>query len=659
VLLTDLFWICSCLPGYALARRLWPAIHEAGFLQVIAFSMLGSFLLLSPVSMLGYALGAPVGLFSGALALAVAVGLVLLIRERAHRELFACLAREPIVAWLALFALLWLQARVGAYFSGDATFHVGRIRVLLQHGFTNRDIYLADYHFQHIYHTNLLYPIYASLSQLTGQTFLEAWFYSQAWAKLLVAAGHYALGYGVTRKPFVAWLLALTMITANAGETYTTYPNMLAVGWLLPLMLGSGFALLARDPPPRQALAVAAACLVMAQVHALYAVYAGMALAPGLLVALLWPRLPARRAPIVYALLGTLIAAPFLLVSQFGFRQTAAADAVVATQPSAATAPAAPSAPPERDLAADVGKGRPAVPTPAVAAGGGHLEKALELDEKTSLVWFGPEKMGGSGFIALGVAGYLLALIGAGMRQPDQPRRVAPLAAAAFGALPLSLILFIPKLTTLALDYLQQAFTVARLSTVLSSLLLLGACAGVAALVAWVAWVARVASSKSRRALEALVLLLAIGAATRLTGHAPLFFHELVQLARAPREQRYATLEMLEARRQMLERVVPPGTTVLATARFSRSVVMLCDCYVIIADRGHTHVSFSQQRRDQLIVMNGLDTPWDRRVELLRRYGLSLVVFESRHLRRLYRWTHEHGRVIGAAAGLEVVQLQL
>jgi hypothetical protein len=656
VLSTDLFWICLCLPGYALVRRLWPAVHEAGFLQVIAFSMLGGFLVLSPASMLGYALGAPLALFSGALVLAVVAGLLLLIRARAHRELLQCLKREPIVAWLALFALLWLHARVGAYFSGDATFHVGRIRVLLQHGFTNRDIYLADYHFQHIYHTNLLYPIYAALSQLTGQTYLEAWFYSQAWAKLLVAAGHYALGYGVTRKPFVAWLLALTMITANAGETYTTYPNMLAVGWLLPLMLGSGFCLLTPDPPPRQAWAVAAASFVIAQVHALYAVYAGMALAPALLVALLWPRVPARRALIAYGLLGTLVAAPFLLVSQFGFRPKsdppAAATAQPAAAPAAAPAPAPPARP--RDLAADVAKGKPAVPTPAVAAGGGHLEKGLELNERTRQVWFGPEKMGGKGFLALGVAGFLLGLVGASMRRLDQPLRRAPLLAAAFGALPLALVLFIPKLTTLALDYLQQPFAVARISTVLSSLLLLGACAGAGALVELLAF------DKYRRAIEALALLLAIGAATRLTGHAPLFFDELVQLARAPREARHATLGVLEARRQMLQRVIPPGTTVLATARFARSVVMLCDCYVIIADRGHTYVSFSQERRDHLVRMNALHTPWgDQRVPLLERYGLKLVVFESRHLRRIYRWAHDHGKVIGAAAGLEVVELRL
>ncbi|HKU39158.1 MAG TPA: hypothetical protein VJR89_13450, partial [Polyangiales bacterium] len=423
VLLTDLFWLCLCLPGYALLRRVWPAVHEAGLLAVIAWSAFASFLLLSPASLAGYALGAPLGAFSAVVAVAVVASVVVLVRARAHVEWLACLRREQSAGWLLLAGLLWLQARVGAYFDGDATFHLGRVRVLLQHGFTNRDIYLSDYYFQHIYHSNLLYPIYASASQLTGHTYLEVWFYSQAWAKLLVAAGHYALGWSATRRRSVAWLLALVVITANAGETYTTYPNTLAVGWLLPLLLAAGWSLLTPDPPPRQALAVAATSLVLAQVHALYAVYAGLALGPGLVAALLWPRSSARRGPIVGALAGLLCAAPFLLISQYAFKPTLpnaqpSAPAAPSAQPQAAPAP--PPPPSQRsvgDIAADVNKGKPASPTPAVAAGGGHLEKGLELDTATGKVWFDPDKMGGKTFVTLGFASFALGLIGAFRRR--------------------------------------------------------------------------------------------------------------------------------------------------------------------------------------------------------------------------------------------------
>lgn len=671
MLLIDLFWISALFPGYALARRCWPGMHGAGLLAVIASSLLGTFLVLSPVSLACYAIGAPVAVFSAAFVLSVVLGIAYCVRVRADRELIAGLRRENVLAWIVLAGLLWLQVRVGAYFSGDATFHLGRVRVLLEHGFTNRDIYLSEYHFQHIYHTNLLFPIYASASQLTGQTYLATWFHSHAFAKLLVAAGHYVLGYAVTRRKLPAWLLALTVITANAGETYTTYPNAVAVGWLLPMQLTAAFALVTPDARLRYAGVVAACSFVTAQVHALYAVYASLAMGPGLVVlgALPWSR--GRRGLIALGLLGASAAVPFLLVSQFGFRPPAGSSGGPDSgETQARTPPVQPSAPvspgaqrklpdPPRWLP-EIDKGKPIVPTPAVAVGGGHLEKSLELDQQAVQVWLAPEKMGGKGFIVLGFIGFAIALAFARSRE-----RAAPLAAAALGALGLSVILFWPPATTFAVAAMQQPFTVARLSTVLSSLLLLGIAVGLGSLVE----LAR-SRLKSREdplspiprrvnaAVEAIVLLLAVAGATRLTGHAPMFFSELVDTALRPREARYATLDMLEARREMLQKVVPKGATVLTTARFARSVVMLCDCYVIIADRGHTYVSFARERREHLVRMNGPNTPWDERAALIKRYGLKLVVFESRHLARLYRWSHQHGQVIGAAAGLEVVELR-
>ncbi len=651
MLLTILFWLGSIFPGYALARRLWPGAHEAGLLAVLAFSMLGTFLLLSPVSLACYAVGAPLGVFSAVMVVFAVSGLALCVRARADRELLACVRREPAAGWILLAGLVWLQARVGAYFDGDATFHVGRMRVLIEHGFTNRDIYLADYYFQHIYHSNLLYPIYASASLLTGQTYLEAWFYSQAWAKLMAAAGHYVLGYAVLRRPLAGWMLALVVITANAGETYTVYPNTIAVGWLLPLMLGAGYSLLAA-PRWGKVVAVAAASFVMGQVHGLYAFYAGLVLAPALAVALVWPKLGRRRLFIVCALAGTLGAAPFLLVSQFGFRPavstSAAANGDGGTDAPAIVAPP-PSGSPKKRPWPDVNKGKPAVPTPAVAAGGGHLEKSLELDLDTSYVWFDPRNMGGWPFLVLGYGGFLVAFF-------CSHERRAPLAAATLGAAVLSVTLFVPIVATHALDVLKAPFTIARMATVLSSLVLLGITAGFSELVGRVAGVPRLA--KVRRLPEMLALIGAVAAATQLTGHAPLFFRELVNMALQPSQVRRATLERLEERRELLATLVPPGTTVLTTARFARSVVMICDCYVIIADRGHTHVAFAKERREELLKLNRANTPWDERVSLLERYGLKLLVFESRHFARLYRWTAKHGTVVGEAAGLRVVELR-
>jgi hypothetical protein len=695
LLLTALLWLVLLLPGHALARRLWSrplfASEGGGALSGLALAFLATLLLLSPISMACYAFDAPLWVFSAGLAAVCGLGALELARTRADRALWAALRRESLVPWLLLGALLWLQARVGAYFEGDATFHLGRVRVLLEHGFTNRDIYLADEHFQSIYHTNLLYPLYASLAQLSGESYLAVWFHSQPWAKLLVAAAHFVFGHALTRRPLAGWALALTVIAANAGETYTVYPNSLAVGYLLPLMLAGGFSLLGRGDVRGATSLLAASVFVSAQVHALYALYAGLALGPALALFALGSAvvraIAAKRggagsrlssaSPVRIALgLACLfIAAPFLIVSRYGTPAVIAArlwpepppraapEAGASTPQSPASASARPSPPPITKPVPDNRKGRPVVPTPAVQLGGGHLEKWLEHDSKSNLFRFMPEHMGGRGFIAFGLVAFALA----GLLNREQR---APIAGAAFAALGLSVALFSPHAATYLLNYLDQPFTVARLSTVLSTLLLFGFAAALAESCALAggrlfpdatggACESRPRWRQPRRIGAALVLALAVAAATRLTGHAPLFFSELAQLALAPSERRHAQLAQLQQRRALLQRVIPRGTTVLTTARFARFVVMLCDCYVIAADRGHTGVPFIRERREQLQRLNGRDTPWPERAALLQRYDLELVVFESRHLRRLYGWTREHGRVIGEAAGLEVVRLDV
>jgi hypothetical protein len=421
---------------------------------------------------------------------------------------------------------------------------------------------------------------------------------------------------------------------------------------------------------------------------------------PALLVLALSPWTRGRRRLIAWGLAGAMAAVPFLLVSQFAFRPRGARggggdDAALSSAadvqarpitpilasvwpsgtslarqlpelstPQSHAAPVPPAAPVKRPKwMLEVDKGQPVVPTPAVALGGGHLEKGLEVDEEAVRVWMPPEKMGGRAFVALGFVGFALAVLAAIGRRRSWEReltwereRALPLLAAGIGAVSLGVTLFWPPATTFAVSLLNKPFTVARLSTVLSSLLMLGIAVGVNAVVETVthAWRSR----WLRFALEVLAVVVITGAATQLTGHAPVFFADVVVAALKPQEVRYARLDMLEARREMLQRVVPAGTTVLTTARFARFVVMLCDCYVIIADRGHTYIPFASERREQVLRMNRPNTPWEERAELLRRYRLRLVVFESRFLARLYRWSHEHGRVVGRAAGLEVVELK-
>ena len=653
MVLTCTFWALFALPGYALGRGCLPGLTRfgsllappsgSGVLAALAYAYLASLCVLAPVSLACYALGAPLLVFSAAVCALIGLALIGLARTATPRRWPAALrgeGAESIVPLLVIACLLWLQGRVGGWLDGDATFHLGRIRVLLEHGFSNRDIYLREYYFQHAYHSNLLFPVYASLAQLTRQSYLESWVYSEPWAKLLVAAGHYALGYLLTRKKNAGYLLATSIITLNAGETYALYPNTLSVGFLVPLMLGLGLSCVtnAADVSRRELFALGAGAFVMAQIHALYVAFAALTLGPVLLIGWVRPQSKSTRRLCLAALLSFTLAAPFLLVSMFGFRNEAALTAA----PDDAEPPAVVKGPPPGVASAEPAR----VPIPdALVAGGGHLEKVLDAPPEGGMV-FKPERMGGlhsvlAGFVALCLAPFLY------------PGRRLQLLAALAAACWLGATLFTRTGATLAWHALSAPFIVARLSTVLTSLLAFGVCACAARLLE------PFARSKRVRALvSALACLGLTYGATRLLGHAPLSFEQHVQAALAPSEQRRALLVRLRERRELLRRTIPAGSTVLTTARFARQLVMLTDCYVLAADRGHTQLAGVDKRRRDLVFLNAAPSPWEQRARLIQHYGVELVTFENRWHRR-YQWAYDHGQVIGSAAGQDVVKLRL
>lgn len=647
VVLTCTFWALFALPGYALGRGCLPGLARfgrvlappegSGLLAALAYAYLASLLLLSPVSLACYALGAPLYVFSAALCALTVLALFGLMRAGVQRSWPAALRVEPWVPWLLIACLLWLQSRVGGWLDGDATFHLGRVRVLLEHGFTNRDIYLRQYFFQHAYHSNLLFPVYASLAQLTRESYLVTWVSSEAWAKLLVAAGHYVLGFTLTRKKTAGFLLAICIITLNAGETYSVYPNTLCVGFLLPILLALGFSCVsnAAELSRRELLPLAAAVFVMAQVHALYVVYALVTLGPVLALAWLRPQPARARRLCTIALLSFALAAPFLLVSMFGFRTEVA----LSSAPEENEPPEVQKAPPPGIASAK--PERIAVPD-ALVAGGGHLEKVLDSPQDGVMI-FKPERMGGERSVLLGYLALALAAL-------LYPARRLPLLAALGAAGWLGAVLFTRTGATLAWHAFSAPFIVARLSTVLTSLLAFGACA-------CIAWpVERL--GRTRGLFAALACLLATYGSTRLLGHAPVSFQQHVQAALLPQSQRRAQLTRLLERRAMLTKTIPAGSTVLTTARFARQLVMLCDCYVLAADRGHTQVTGIDKRRRDLYFLNAAYSPWDQRARLIEHYGVRLLTFENRWHRR-YQWAYDHGEVVGSAAGQDVVALRL
>jgi hypothetical protein len=328
-------------------------------------------------------------------------------------------------------------------------------------------------------------------------------------------------------------------------------------------------------------------------------------------------------------------AAPFLWVSMFGFRD-------------AEHVPSAPEEiePPKLQAAPPAGLAAPPKPAqrvePAMAAGGGHLEKVLDSAADGVYV-FSPARMGGEPFV---LSGFVLLFACAALYR----RRLQslPLVAAGLSASWLGLILFSQPGATMALRVLQAPFIVARLSTVLTTLLVAGACACALFVTGYL--------RRARPWLDALLYVLLCASATQLLGHAPKTFHDHVQAALAPEPERHLLLQRWQARRAVLARTVPAGSVVLTTPRQARYVVMLCDCYVLAADRGHTGIGGIDKRRRDLTFLNSSDASWEQRSLLIKYYGVRLVTFERRWQRR-YRWAYEHGKLLASEAGQEIIEL--
>ena len=146
MLATYLFWALLLLPGLAVARRWAPREVERGALSAVALGYAATLALLSPWSLLCYLLRLPAWAFSAAVAIAIATGAVAVARTKPWRDWRRPQAPEVVLGALLLAVHLLLAARLGSWLDGDATYHIGRTRDLLDHGFSNRDFYTAQDH---------------------------------------------------------------------------------------------------------------------------------------------------------------------------------------------------------------------------------------------------------------------------------------------------------------------------------------------------------------------------------------------------------------------------------------------------------------------------------------------------------------------------------
>jgi hypothetical protein len=616
------FWLLLALPGTLLVRRSFPALADAGLLACLPLGYVLSFALLSPLSIAGYIGHAPIALLSGGV-----VALLVVSSAYAARAAWQSRAglgsrlranlRRPgrtleLCASAVLLGDLWLSALQGTHMGGDAMFHAGRARMILQHGFNSWDPVLAGQHFVPEYHTNLYHALMAACAQLTGHETIEVWIGLFVWAKLLVVASSYYLAFMVFGQRLAGYLGAVLTAVYLGPYTVLPYPNSLASALALCVGIGLTIELFRKGPSRAVGLGLFALSLVIAQVHALYLVLLCMLIGPLLAfeVARRWRARDPGKATALLCAAALCAGLPLVWVARNPPpRPPSEAAAATSSQapPPATVPPAAAEPAPVAAPAAPVAA--PAAPVTASAPRGFRLTDSgrIMLDPEP---WLSLRAPGIYLLLLLGLASLPRASLG--------PR----LALATLGLS--GLYLYVPLVCTWLVERAGAPWVLQRLN-VLHSVLLNALPPGLllapfAARPAWLRWLAP-----------------AVFALTLFYGHVRGV--DAVAWPRATYLNRYADFERQPGRTDrmlaasaVLARNVRPGATIWIDPESATMLGAVCDCYSLVlpGNFGSRGVTDMAQRRRDVMRMIDPNVALDERRALLTHYRIRQF-FIARH----------------------------
>ena len=571
-----LFWLALAIPGYAALCHFDREQLKSGLLGTLGLSYLATFGLLSPISILCYVPHLPVAIFGGACVVLVVAGIVEIIRQGWWREVWK-LAAGAVGIELALLLLdLILGARVGAILAGDARLHAARIRQLLDQGFTNDDPYVAGGHFFSIYHTNLMYALYAACSWITRIDYLGVWHASLPFSKLLVASGCYYLAWCVFERRWAAWIAALFFISTQVSVTYLVYPNKIAPYWLMPIIIA--FAIQACRSPCgwRSVIKLGLAAVVVGHIHGLYGVFVLVLLGPLLGGVALFKFI--RRRPdrwwILACLAALTLSLPFPVISK--------------------------------------------ITTQADKSANEQVSSSDKYDQKFVKTGMGLTMRDPRQSFA-GVKGVRQALLVVGIIVALYTRRRSQAACLLAVVLSCAMLLFFPPVCTAFLALVKSKWILLRIEVIFR----------IAFVVLVPALIAYLVETKVRfwwiRGLISVVACLA--AVFMVKPGAPLrAWREHLEIALKPASERRSTLIFYRGLRGVFQEQIPAGETVLTNDMMGPILVLLHDCHVVIPDRGSMGVPGRAQRRRDLAHLLGEEMNWTERRKLLQAYDIRYFV---------------------------------
>ncbi len=602
-----LFWLALVLPGYALARRVMPEmVDDKGPLQTFAVSTLGALALLSPVSIIGYAAGLPLIIPTAWALLLIAAGCIDLTRASAWRHLLYALSRGATLELIPVGAVVLLSLAVGAHMEGDAVVHLARIRQLVDTGLTNTDPFCTGDTFFPIYHTNILYVLYAIPTQLGVPDHFTPWFASIFWGNLFVASSIYTLARTIWGSVFPAMIATLYMLVAQQYAPFIAYPNQIAPHALLPIFLALVVhTTTAEKPTVRHAIILGVTACVIGQVHGLYAGFALLVALPPLAWAAFRNFCAGEKRPtaLILCAAALLPALAFPAVTEYSRRAYG--------PPKPEQAQAAP--------AHDSGMFGFKTPQNYIEIGAGMVVRD-------------PFK----GFGSRGGWRYAALALGAFLGYRSKRRRESLSYVLAVGAV--LAVFFIPPITTAALAVLREGWVIDRLMRIPAVALAVLAAGGLACalepkLKFW--W------ARSGVSLAIIILALFAAPGRAASDDSKAFpsradrWQQFYKDATTSAEQSGVIdspylLEMYRQRRAALIEHLAPGETVLADPMSGMFLTAAADCRIIAPVHASLGVPDLRERMQDLTLLMTPGVPWEQRLIALRKYNIRHVSFVGR-----------------------------
>ncbi|MEM7228220.1 MAG: hypothetical protein AAF432_05315 [Planctomycetota bacterium] len=653
-LLPALLFLLLALPGLPVVRWLDRRWIEAGWPALYGVSTIVTLTIFTPIAIACYLMGTPVIMPAILMCNMMLAGLIWLIIQRAWRDLrtvFTGLCGIELV----LLIDAWLSFRHGTHFGGDTSVHLARIRMLVDHGLSNTDPFVAESFFWPIYHTNIVHLLHAMFATLTDRDAFLVWISSLTWSRLLIVCGTYTLAWSVFRKRWIAWTAAVFMLAAVFHSSLLAYPNKIAPFGIVPIIIALSIRALDHPKDWRPAALLAGAMLVLGQVHGMYVIFVAAFVTPVMLTAVIvrMVRTKSIERWSLIAVATIVLGLPFPMISQIGIRNaradrttTAMATPTMITMPSATIAAVTAPAPATQS--------REANPTPRRR--GGHF---LTLDNGWQVR--NPQR----GITARTARPVLLiALAALGIVVLREWRL-----AVVFGCgLTVAMMLFIPPLCTAALDFFGAGWIVLRAQFLI--LLVFAVIVPTVPLMIGVRcsdrWIRRSesttpnitrATSFVKRGAVLLGLCWAAYLGYWYHGKAE-DYHRYIETARKPKAQRVEVHDTRQRVAAHIEELVKPGSTVLCDLEISSLLCSLTDVHVVASRSSSLGVPDLAQRRRDVRTMIAEETPWPQRRALLRKYDARYYVRTD--ARAPIEWAMQHGTALVQMNGAPfVIQLDL